>query len=140
MEVLLTITAKDIFLVVILGGIISYIIGRIVNAQTVKKKLLGVELIGREIKLEKGTYYPYTMTDNETGEVLENCYCIYTRIWNKGNLEIKDSDIDPKNPLIIYLDSTAELSDILNFLLKINMLISKLIKLNLIIIKYILTA
>lgn len=70
MEVILTITAKDIFLVVILGGIISYIIGRIVNAQTEKKKLLGVELIGREIKLEQGAYYPYTMINNETGEVL----------------------------------------------------------------------
>ena len=106
MGILSIITAKDIFLL-IMGGIVGYLINLIVAAQTAKKKKLIVELIGREIKLDERTDYPYTMRDNDTGEVLENCYCIYIMIWNKGNLEIKNSDIDLKNPLTISIDSTA---------------------------------
>lgn len=135
MQILNFITAKDIF-ILILGGILSYIIGLIVSAQTKKNKDLTVGVVERELILEEKGYYPYTLVDKESGEVLNSCYRISLMIWNKKNIEIKgtleenkNTDVNPKNPLIISIDSVAKVigHPIVSFKNKhINCLINKI--------------
>ena len=99
-------SVRDLSLL-LLGAILSYLVGLIVADQTDKKKNLLLKLVEKAIILEEGTYCPFTIQDDETKEILDNCYGLIIRLWNEGKIEILSSDISETNPLKISIDSSA---------------------------------
>lgn len=98
---------KD-YILLIIGFVLGYLSSYIVAKQTEKKKNLVLEVVNREIVVEKTEQCPFIIRDYD-GNTIENIYLLSTRVWNKGNDRILGSEISMKFPLTITIDKSAKL-------------------------------
>ncbi|OCX25505.1 hypothetical protein [Pseudomonas graminis] len=96
---------KD-FILLILGAVSGYVISLIVARQTEKKKDLVLEVLGRQIVVERSNHCPFLITDQD-GIQLDNIYFFVVRIWNRGREAVRGDEISTDAPLMIEVGEEA---------------------------------
>jgi hypothetical protein len=86
-----------------LGWVGSYFASLFVVRQTEKKKILVVEVLGRNIWVETTPAMPFSICDS-SGATINNVYALSARVWNKGSDAIFGSDISDQHPLSIAVE------------------------------------
>lgn len=90
------------------GVVLGYLANLIVAKQTEKRKNLVLEVVGREIVVERTPGCPFSIT-SESGETLNNIYFLVTRVWNKGTDAVRGDEVSPTTPLSIEIAPSARL-------------------------------
>ncbi|MBV4540114.1 hypothetical protein [Pseudomonas vlassakiae] len=96
---------KD-FILLILGAALGYIISLIVARQTEKKKDLVLEVLGRQIVVERSVHCPFRISD-QNGAQIDNVYFFVVRVWNRGREAVRGDEISPDAPLTIEVGEEA---------------------------------
>lgn len=101
------IESKDLILLGA-GGVLGYLPSLLVAKQTEKKKNLILEVVGREIVVERTPDCPFSITAS-SGEQLDSVYFFVTRVWNKGSEVVRGDEISQAAPLTIEIGDSVRL-------------------------------
>lgn len=105
-DILNMLETKDL-VVLGLGAMIGYILSLIAAKQTEKKKDLVLEVLGRQIVIERVSDCPFLVVDR-SGSTLDNVYFFVVRVWNRGRETIRGDEISPTAPLTIEVSEEAQ--------------------------------
>lgn len=90
------------------GVVLGYLANLVVAKQTEKRKNLVLEVVGREIVVERTPDFPFSIT-SASGEALDSIYFLVTRVWNKGTDAVRGNEVSPTTPLSIEIAASARL-------------------------------
>jgi hypothetical protein len=98
---------KDLILLVA-GVVLGYLANLVVAKQTEKRKNLVLQVVSREIVVERTSDCPFSIA-SESGEALDNIYFFVTRVWNRGTDAVRGDEVSLAAPLGIEIAASAQL-------------------------------